>query len=46
MRVWYVAACTGCDARPKFGDYEERARWVGEHRVTTGPHVNMYLEKP
>lgn len=44
--VRYVADCLGCNARPTFTDYEERARWVGHHRVTTGHRVALYLMAP
>lgn len=49
MGVLYMAQCLGCK-EPKtpwqFGTYEERANWVGKHRVSTGHSVDMWIQKP
>lgn len=48
-RVYNMAQCRDCPAdkggwERAFSTHEERALWVGKHRVTTGHRVHMWLE--
>jgi hypothetical protein len=48
-RVYHMAQCKGCPAdsgghERAFETHEDRAVWVGKHRVTTGHAVGMWLE--
>jgi hypothetical protein len=42
-QVAYFANCRACETIRTFTDYEERAQWVGTHRVRTGHTVGMWI---
>jgi ribosome modulation factor len=45
VRLYYIAECIDCERMVMpFTDYEERATWVGKHRVATGHRVHMRME--
>jgi hypothetical protein len=49
MGVKFMAKCLGCKEPATawaFGSYEERANWVGQHRVSTGHSVKQWLQAP
>lgn len=39
-----IAECAECQVKIPFRDYEQRAGWVGKHRVSTGHTVRQYEE--
>lgn len=48
-RVYNMAQCRDCPPdkgghERAFNDHEERAQWVGRHRLTTAHRVAMWLE--
>ena len=48
-RVYHMAQCVDCPAdegghERAFAEHEERAGWVGKHRLSTAHSVRMWLE--
>jgi hypothetical protein len=44
VNVLFKARCLACEWKIEVFDYLQRSQKVGEHRVSTGHNVHMWLE--